>query len=110
MPAHAATARTTRTSAARTSNRRAAPPAPAPAPPVDLTPWRSLKALVEVLNDGAESQTFSVHGVRHLIYAAEDGREPELLPFIRRIGRKLLVSEPGFTYWLNTRPSTRNRR
>ena len=78
-----------------------------PVAPDELTPWRSLAALAEVLNAGAEEKTFSRHGIRHYVHQAMAGYEPTLQPYIRRIGRKLLVSEPGFLYWLATRPCTR---
>lgn len=90
------------------SNPRATAPQAFTAPE-DLAPWRSLTALCDRLNEGADTPSFGVHGVRHYVYAAEDGREPELLPFVRRIGRKILISEPGFLHWLATRPYTRNR-
>lgn len=96
---------------ARTAPRPAPrPQAPDPTPhagPQDLAPWRTISALVEALNAGSTVQSFSVHGVRHYVYMAESGRSPDLLPFVRRIGRKILVSEPGFLRWLESRPSVR---
>lgn len=78
-----------------------------PQPPADLAPWRTIAALADTLNAGSAVQSFTVHGIRHYIYMAESGRAPDLLPFIRRIGRKVLISEQGFLYWLETRPSVR---
>ena len=78
-----------------------------PPPPADNAPWRTLLALVERLNAGAEEPSFSKHSLRHYVYQAECGKAPDLLPFIRRVGRKILISEPGFMHWLETRPSVR---
>jgi len=63
------------------------------------TDWRAIPALVEILNRGADTQTFTDHAIRHYVrHAAENG----LAPHVRRLGRKILVSESGFHAWLNT--------
>jgi hypothetical protein len=111
MPISTATARNaTRATRAPTSSTKPAPTAPTlPPAPETLTPWRSLAALAESLNEGSDTPTFSRHGIRHYVYQAEAGNEPDLMPFVRRIGRKLVISEPGFLHWLETRPTTRKR-
>jgi hypothetical protein len=59
--------------------------------------WRSIPALAERLNAGARLETFSAHALRHLVRnAARNG----LAPFVRRIGRKILIDEVGFMVWL----------
>lgn len=63
------------------------------------TDWRAIPALVERLNHGAEHPTFTDHALRHYVrHADENG----LAPHVRRLGRKILVSESGFHAWLNT--------
>jgi len=63
------------------------------------TDWRAIPALVEILNQGAEHPTFTDHAIRHYVrHADENG----LAPHVRRLGRKILVSESGFHDWLNT--------
>jgi hypothetical protein len=92
------------------ANRATFPATPAPSPevPENPAPYRTLKALADRLNDGSDYPSFSVHGLRHYVYAAEAGKAPGLLPYIRRIGRKILISEPGFLYWLQTLPNRRD--
>ncbi|MCC7276953.1 MAG: hypothetical protein IT487_01390 [Chromatiaceae bacterium] len=59
--------------------------------------WRSISALAERINAGARHETFSTHSIRHLVRnAARNG----LQPYIRRLGRKILVDEVGFLEWL----------
>jgi len=69
------------------------------APPagVDLQPWRSVHALTDALNNGAEHPTFTLASIRQLLaFRCENG----LAEFVRKIGNKVLVSEPGFNYWV----------
>ena len=54
--------------------------------------------LAEILNRGSSRPTFSVHAIRHYVRFAETNG---LAPHVRRIGRKILVSESGFYTWLN---------
>jgi hypothetical protein len=61
------------------------------------SPWRSIPALAERINAGAEHPTLTAHAIRHYVRrAAENG----LQPHVRRLGRKLLVNEAGFIDWL----------
>lgn len=62
------------------------------------TDWRSVEALTERLNAGARKPTFTGHAIRHYCRMAETNG---LAPHIRRIGRKILISESGFVEWLN---------
>ena len=70
--------------------------------PQDAPVWRSVAALAERLNDGAERPTFTTHALRHYARNADSNG---LAPHIRRIGRKLLIDETGFRAWLNGRRS-----
>ena len=63
----------------------------------ELAPWRSVKALAEVLNSGAESKTFSEWSLRYYL-ASRD--ENGLNQYVRQVGKKLLISEPGFRRWI----------
>lgn len=64
------------------------------------SPWRSVPALAERLNAGAEHPTLTDHAIRHYIRNADhNGLEPH----VRRIGRKILINEPGFMDWLSGR-------
>ena len=71
----------------------------APADPSN-TPnqWRSIPALAEILNRGSSRPTFTAHALRHYVRFAETNG---LAPHVRRIGRKILISESGFYAWLN---------
>lgn len=60
--------------------------------------WRSVEALCEIVNQGARNKTISSHAVRHYVRQAESNG---LSPYIRRLGRKILISESGFYEWLN---------
>jgi hypothetical protein len=69
-----------------------------------LEPWRSLPALADALNNGAISPTFTVAALRNqLARRHENG----LAFAVRMIGRKLIVSEPGYNYWLSQHPIAR---
>lgn len=61
--------------------------------------FRSLAALHEVLNQGAERETFSLHALRHQVRNAHLNG---LGPAIRHLGRKVLVDELGYRIWLAT--------
>ncbi len=63
------------------------------------TDWRSVEALAEVINQGARKPTLSGHAIRHYVRFAETNG---LAPFVRRLGRKILISESGFHEWLNS--------
>lgn len=60
--------------------------------------WRSVNALVERINEGARKPTMTSFGLRHYIAHADANG---LRPHIRRLGRKILISESGFYEWLN---------
>ena len=62
------------------------------------TDWRTVEALAERLNAGARKPTFSPHALRHYVrHAPTNG----LAPSVRKLGRKVLVSESGFIEWIN---------
>jgi len=62
------------------------------------SPWRSIPALAERINAGADSPTLSAHALRHYVRNAHrNGLAP---PHVRRLGRKILVNEAGFLAWL----------
>ena len=69
----------------------------APTPPIPNR-WRSIGAIVERLNAGAETPTMTQYSVRHYVrHAHENG----LAPYVRRLGRKILIDEYGFHKWLS---------
>ncbi|MEA3273757.1 MAG: hypothetical protein U9Q81_00335 [Pseudomonadota bacterium] len=59
--------------------------------------WRSIPALAERINSGADSPTMTEHALRHYVRNADANG---LRPYVRRLGRKILVNEPGFVRWL----------
>ena len=63
--------------------------------------WRTLKALHERLNEGAEQETFSLDALRYQVRNAESNG---LAQHIRRVGRKLLINEPGYLSWIDRQP------
>jgi len=62
-----------------------------------LKPWRSVYALADSLNDGAQHPTFSIPSLRNLLAVRDQNG---LDRFVRKVGGKLLVSEPGFNFWI----------
>ena len=68
-----------------------------------LGPWRAVIPLVEVLNAGSRRPTFTVPAIRnYLAHRDKNG----LAPYVRKLGAKLLISEPGFVHWLEQHYST----
>lgn len=65
-----------------------------------MATYRSVNALAERLNKGAEKPTFTTHSIRHLIREAKTNG---LAPHIKRLGSKILINEEGFNKWLNER-------
>ena len=64
--------------------------------------WRSIAALAEIVNGGAKKTTLSEHALRHYVrYADTNG----LAPYVRKLGRKILISESGFYDWLSRTPN-----
>lgn len=63
-----------------------------------ITDWRSVEALAEIINAGARKPTLSTHAIRHYVRFADTNG---LAPHVRRLGRKILISESGFHAWLN---------
>ena len=59
--------------------------------------YRSVPALCERINAGASHPTLTEHALRHYVRNADTNG---LAPHIRRLGRKILVSESGFYEWL----------
>jgi len=64
-----------------------------------LKPWRSVAALCDVLNAGAEHPTYTASAVRNLLAKRDKNG---LQKFTRKLGGKVLISEPGFIYWMTT--------
>lgn len=62
--------------------------------------YRAIVPLAERLNAGATHPTFTSHAIRH--YVRNCGTNG-LAPHVRRIGRKILVSESGFLAWLDSK-------
>jgi len=65
---------------------------------VTPSPWRSIEALAERLNAGAKHPTMTAHAIRHYVRNAGSNG---LSQHVRRLGRKILVNEPGFLDWLD---------
>ncbi|EGV32615.1 hypothetical protein ThidrDRAFT_1100 [Thiorhodococcus drewsii AZ1] len=64
--------------------------------------WRSIAALAEIVNAGAKKTTLSEHALRHYVRHANTNG---LGPHVRKLGRKILISESGFYDWLSRAPS-----
>lgn len=60
--------------------------------------YRSISALVEILNQGATRPTFTGFALRHYVRHCQSNG---LAPHVRRLGRKIVVSESGFLAWLD---------
>lgn len=58
---------------------------------------RTIGALAERLNAGAKHPTFTEYSLRHYVRNADSNG---LEPAVKRIGRKILVSESGFISWI----------
>lgn len=69
-----------------------------PTPPDLPSQWRSVPALAERLNAGAQHPTLTEHAIRHYVRRAN---ENGLAPYVRRLGRKVLIDEAGFICWLD---------
>ncbi len=66
----------------------------------ELNDYRAIRPLCERLNTGADAPTFTTHAVRHYVrQRANNG----LAPYVRRLGRKILISESGFLAWLDSK-------
>ena len=63
----------------------------------DLEPFRNLPALADALNAGAMRPSWTVSALRNLMAQRTDNG---LDRFVIKLGKKLLISEPGFRYWL----------
>ena len=70
-----------------------------------LDPWRSVPALVDALNAGSRHPTFTIAAVRN--YLAKR-HENGLAQYCRKLGQKVLISQPGFVTWLENQPDTRD--
>lgn len=62
-----------------------------------LEPWRSVQALTDALNLGAKRPSFTDSAIRNYLAKRQ---ENGLDRFVRKVGKKIIVSEPGFNYWL----------
>ena len=69
----------------------------------NLEPCRTIPALADALNAGAETPSFTAIAIRNQVNRAE---ENGLSPFIIRMGRKILISEPGFRWWIRSHAKT----
>ncbi|MFK7910027.1 MAG: hypothetical protein AB8F34_05425 [Akkermansiaceae bacterium] len=65
-----------------------------------MPPFRTIAALNEVLNKGAEKKSFTENSMRHYVRNAD---ENGLAPHITRLGTKILIDEEGFITWLRHR-------
>ncbi|NEX23898.1 hypothetical protein G3480_27245 [Thiorhodococcus mannitoliphagus] len=63
--------------------------------------WRSIAALAEIVNGDAKKTTLSEHALRHYVRNADTNG---LAPYVRKLGRKILISESGFYDWLRGYP------
>ncbi len=66
--------------------------------------FRAIRPLCERLNTGAAAPTFTTHPVRHYVRHCQHNG---LAPHVRRLGRKILVSESGFLAWLDSKKGAR---
>ena len=66
--------------------------------PAPRTDWRSDDAMCERINEGAFRKTLTTHALRHYVRNAGSNG---LQPYVRRLGRKILISESGFFEWLS---------
>lgn len=64
--------------------------------------WRSIAALAEIVNAGTKKTTLSEHALRHYVRNADTNG---LAPYVRKLGRKILISESGFYDWLSRTPT-----
>lgn len=62
-----------------------------------LEPWRSVAALTDSLNLGAKRPSFTDSAIRNYL---ANRHTNGLDRFVRKVGKKIIVSEPGFNYWL----------
>lgn len=72
---------------------------------IQLEPWRSVPALVDALNAGSDHPTFTVAAIRNLLAKRQHNG---LSKYCRKVGQKLLVSQPGFIFWLEGQPDARD--
>lgn len=64
---------------------------------IPLAPWRDVRSLAAALNAGSPVATWTIPAIRALL--AERGRNG-LATFCRKVGARVLISEPGFNAWL----------
>ena len=63
----------------------------------DLEPFRVLPALADALNNGADRPSWTDSALRNLMaQRTKNGLDR----FVIKTGKKLLISEPGFRFWL----------
>ncbi len=74
--------------------------------PAQAGPWRTIPALLERLNDGTATPSFTPDSLRWYL---RQSRNNGLEQHVRRLGKKLLINEPGFLRWLESQPSRWDR-
>lgn len=62
-----------------------------------LPPWRDVRSLTAVLNAGSPVPTWTAPAIRNLLAHREKNG---LGHYTRKLGARLLISEPGFYAWL----------
>ena len=63
----------------------------------ELEPYRALPALTDALNNGADRPSWTDSALRNLMaQRTKNGLDR----FVLKMGKKLLISEPGFRFWL----------
>jgi len=68
-----------------------------------LPPWRDVRSLTAALNAGSPVPTWTVPAIRNLLAHREKNG---LGAFTRKLGARVLISEPGFYAWLAEQGST----
>ncbi len=68
--------------------------------------WRTIPALLERLNAGSSTPSFTESSMRWLL---RNARSNGLEQHVRRLGKKLLINEAGFLRWMDSRPSRWDR-
>jgi hypothetical protein len=64
-----------------------------------LEPFRTVKALADAYNAGADNPSVTDTAIRNQVSRAKANG---LNPFIIRMGRKILISEPGYRWWIRS--------
>ena len=63
----------------------------------NLKPWLSIQALADALNKEADAKEWTHWSIRYYI---ENGHKNGLNQYVSRLGKRILVSKPGFYKWV----------